>query len=144
MSMPKLIIADITLPERSRLDFQQTYEPILGGARRRMANGSLFSMTHWKKWKTTIRGSGWVPAPLLGIDYSSAYFVHCIEPIALRPGEDLPPGWSARTDWPEVILPADAHGVSVRLVLPILRVMSDPPTFSPGMNPTWELICEEA
>lgn len=142
MSSPPLILAGVILPVRSRLDFQQSYEPVGGRFRRRMASGTAFSMTRWERWRTTINGAGWLPAPLLSIDFRVPYEIHCIEPVSLAPDADLPPGWRARTDF-ELPPQHDGHGGEVRLIYPILKVCSDRPRFSTGINPSWELICEE-
>jgi hypothetical protein len=38
----------------------------------------------------------------------------------------------------------DERGVTVRLVYPVLTVMSDPPRLITGNSgPSWELVCEE-
>lgn len=142
MATPTLIIAGITLPIRARLDYQQTYEPLGGTSRRRLATGAAFSATRWRKWKTTIIGGGWIPAALLGVDYDNAYTIHCVQPIALLPGEVLPVGWAARHDFPEVTV-TDEAGVATRLVYPILTVRSDPPQIVTGADPTWTLTAEE-
>lgn len=143
MNYPTLIIAGVTLPLRSWLEVQQTYEPAAGNTRRRLADGGLFNMTRWRRWKTTLSGSGWIPAPLLGIDYDQPITIHCVQPMAFRVGESLPSGWSARTDYPEVLLPADEFGQQVRLVLPILTVWAEPPRIVPGSETSWELSAEE-
>lgn len=142
MALPTLIIAGITLPLESRLAIQQTLSPLGGSTRQRMQSGALFSMTHWRKWAISLAGSGWVPAPLLSVDYSQPYQIHCIEPMAFRVGEALPPGWSARTDFPEAQF-TGADGIATRLLYPILTVMSDPPELVPGRDPTWKLNAEE-
>ena len=144
MAAPPLIIAGIELPLRAILDFSQTYEPIGGNSSRRMANGALFKMSQWARWRTTISGGGWVPPQLLGIDYTQPYTLECAAPLALAVGEDLPANWSQRAaPWGEVTF-TDDDGVSVRLFYPILTVMSDPPRLIAGdSGPSWELVCEE-
>lgn len=144
MSAPSLIIAGITLPQRSRLEFSQTFEPIGGRSGRRMANGALFRMSQWQRWRTTISGSGWVPPQLLGIDYDSSYTIESVTEVALAAGEPLPPNWTQRSaPWGEVSI-TDESGVTVRLIYPVLTVMSDPPRLINGASgPSWELVCEE-
>ena len=83
MSAPPLIIAGITLPQRARLDFSQTLEPLGGASARRLANGALFKTLQWQRWRTTISGGGWVPPQLLGIDYGQPYTVECVATVAL-------------------------------------------------------------
>ena len=144
MAAPPLIIAGIELPVRSRLDFSQTFEPVGGGSSRRMANGALFRMRQWQRWRTTISGGGWVPPQLLGIDYSASYTIESVAPLALAAGEDLPANWTERAaPWGERTV-TDEDGVVIRLFYPILTVMSDPPRMINGNNgPSWELVCEE-
>lgn len=145
MSAPVLIINGVTLPQRSRLDYQQTFERLSGGAEtRRRANGAAMTMEHWERWGTTISGGGWVPPALLGIKRGVPFVVHSVFPLSLKPGESLPPGWTARTDWPEKSV-TDENGVTVRLVLPILTVISPAGARMRvgGDNPQWELVCEE-
>ena len=86
MSAPPLIIAGITLPQRARLDFSQTLEPLGGASARRLANGALFKTLQWQRWRTTISGGGWVPPQLLGIDYGQPYTVECVATVALAAG----------------------------------------------------------
>jgi len=64
--------------------------------------------------------------------------------VALAVGEDLPPNWTQRAaPWGEVSV-TDERGVTVRLVYPVLTVMSDPPRLiNGGSGPSWELVCEE-
>lgn len=143
MSSPTLIIAGIALPRESYLDLQQTFEPVDGGnSRRRMGNGALFNSTRWRRWRTSISASGWTPSPLLSINYDMPFEVHCCQPLALLPGESLPPSWQLRTDFVggEVV---HRGGVTTRLVYPILTVMATPPRLIPGASPSWELSCEE-
>lgn len=140
--MLPLIIAGIKLPIRSRLDYQQSFSPIVGGARRRMSNGDLFSTTLWKRWKLSTSGAGWIPAPLFGINYAAPYEIHCIQPIALAVGEALPPGMMPRSDVGETLL-TDEYNVTTRLIYPILTVMSDPPEMTTGKEPSWFLEAEQ-
>lgn len=145
MGAPTLIIAGFELQQESRLDFQQTFERVDGGASsRRLAGGALFSMQHWERWATTVSGSGYVPAPLLSIRRGEPFELHSVAPIALKPGEDLPAGWAARTDWPEKTF-TSRLGVEIRLVYPILTVASalGARLVVGGTYPQWEIACEE-
>jgi len=143
MARPPLIIAGITLPILSYLDLDQTMDPIKGGSRSRLSDGAMFGMRRWgHKWRTTLSGKGWIPAPLLTIDYDAPFDLHCVRPLTLLDGQTLPNGWVVRADVPEVVRVID--GVNVRFVYPIIQVWSDPPRFVPGVDATWELICEEA
>jgi hypothetical protein len=144
MSAPVLIINGVELPQRSRLDYQQTFERVDGGANsRRMAGGRLFTTGHWEAWRTTIQGGGWIPPALLSLSRGVPFELHCVAPIALLPGEDLPAGWSARVDWPECTM-IDERKVEVRLVFPVLTVvtLTGARLVTGGTNPSWELEME--
>lgn len=145
MGAPVLIIDGVELPQRSRLDYQQTYQRVAGGASmRRMASGAAFSMEHWERWQTTISGGGWIPPALLGIKRGVPFEVHCVIPITLLPGELLPDGWAARTDWPEKTI-TDELGVSLRLVYPIMTVITTAGArlIVGGKSAQWELVMEQ-
>lgn len=145
MSAPVLIINGIELPQRSRLDFQQTFQRLDGGfSMRRKASGAAFSMARWERWSTMITGGGWVPPTLMSLQRGVPFAIHCVAPIALRPAESLPSGWTARTDWPEVSM-TDENGVTVRLVYPIVTMITTDGVrlVTGGAEPQWELACEE-
>lgn len=145
MSAPCLIINGIELPQQSRLSYQQTYELLEGGhTSQRRADGSLVTMSRWQRWRTSINGGGWIPPALLGLPIGVPFEVHAVAPIALMPGEVLPTGWSARTDWPESMY-VDRRGVEVRIVYPILTIVTvvGARLITGGANPTWELTGEE-
>lgn len=145
MSAPTLIIAGFEFPQESRLDFQQTFERVDGGSTsRRMGSGSLFTMESWERWTTTISGGGYVPAPLLSIRRGIPFELHSVSPISLQPGEDLPAGWSARTDWPETTF-TSRLGVEIRLIYPVLTVVTalGARLVTGGSKPQWELVCEQ-
>lgn len=144
MSAPPLIIAGIEIPQRARLDLSQTFEAIGGSSSRRMANGALFKMSQWRRWRTTISGSGWVPPQLLAIDYDQPYTLESVTTLALAVGESLPAGWAQRSSpWGEKTI-TDERGVAIRLFYPVLTVMSEPPRLITGNSgPSWELVCEE-
>lgn len=143
MSHLPLIIGGVVVPVESRLDFQQTFEPLVAGTDRRMADGALFSTElRWKKWKTSISAGGWILPALMGINYRLPYEIHCVQPLSFGVGEDLPENWVMRPDAPVKTI-TDKYGVETRLVYPILTVKSRPPRLNPGANPTWELACEE-
>lgn len=144
MGAPVLIINGIELPQRSRLDYQQTFERVDGGANsRRLASGRLFTTEHWEAWRTTISGGGWIPPALLALRRGIPFEVHSVAPIALMPGEDLPDSWSARADWPERSV-TDERGVEVHLVFPVLTVVTrfGVRLVTGGLNPSWELEAE--
>jgi len=78
-----LKIGTLDIPVRSVLDADQTYAPIGGETILRTLNGSSIRQESWKKLRTTITGSGWLPAGLSVIDTTVPNFVACIAPQSL-------------------------------------------------------------
>jgi len=54
------------------LGLEQTFTPVGGGSTvTRFLDGTAIKQTSWTgKWQIIIRGNGWVPSGLWGIDYS--------------------------------------------------------------------------
>lgn len=141
-----LIIAGIEISLIAMLDFEQSIEPIGGSATRRMANGSAFKMTAWEKHRIVLSGSGWVPAPLLAVDYSQPFVIELPIPEAFAIGQALPAGWQSRSaPWGEYTV-TDQSGASVRMIYPKMTVVSAGPKKSNGhgASPAWDLTCEVA
>lgn len=145
MARPPLIIAGREISVIAHLDFDQTWELVDGGrSAMRMASGALHRQLLWERWRTTLSGSGWIPAPLLSIDYSGPFTLESVCPVALQGGDPLPAGWSSRAaPWDEVAV-IDQDGRTVRLVYPVLTVVAEPPrlTHGNGNTPGWQLVCE--
>lgn len=142
---PSLIIAGKNLSIIGWLDFDQRLEPIGGNSVRRMATGSAFKLSHWRKYRVSLSASGWVPAALNAINYDAPFEIELPWPESFAIGEALPPGWSSRAaPWDEKTV-TDQAGNSVRLVWPKLTVIAEPPVKSNGSSntPSWELVCEE-
>lgn len=144
MADASLKIAGIEISIVSWLDFDQSIEPIGGSSARRLAGGALFKLTHWQKHRITLSASGWVPAPLIAIDYSAPFEIELPRAVGFSVGQDLPSGWSQRAaPWGETTV-TDKHGVVTRLVYPKMTVEAEGPRLSNGnsANPSWELVCE--
>jgi len=142
---PSLIIAGVDVSIISWLTFDQNIEPISGSSVRRMTNGAAFKMAGWRKHRFSLSASGWVPAPLLAVDYDSPFEVELPLPVALNAAESLPTGWTSRAaPWVETTV-TDQAGNSVRLVYPKITVIAEPPRQRHGLDgsPSWELVCEE-
>lgn len=140
-----LNIAGIELSVIAWLDFDQSIDPIGGSSVRRMADGAAFKTTHWRKYRVSLSASGWIPPALLAVDYDQPFVIALPHPVALNPGEGLPPGWVARTaPWGERTV-TDQDGNAVRYVWFSLTVISDGPKQSNGnsASPSWELVCEQ-
>lgn len=146
MTTPSLKIAGYELSPIALLDFDQQIEPFGGSTTRRLSNGAAFKMTGWRKHRISLSASGWVPAALNGVDYSAPFEVELPLPIALRVGEPLPDGFTARsTPWSEHTV-TDQAGISVRYVYVKVTVISDGPRQSHNLSatPSWELTLEQA
>ena len=142
---PSLIIAGREVSLVSILDYQQQISPIVGGTRRRLANGALFAVNHYRKLKITISGRGWVPPAIAAVNYDGAFEVELPQPMALKTGDTLPAGVTSRAaPWAEHTV-VDQAAVSTRYVYPKLIVMSDGPTFSGDSSAefSWELVLEQ-
>ena len=135
-----LKIAGRMISVAAMLDYDQSIEPIGGSETRRMANGAAYKMTHWGKHRISISGSGWIPAPLVGINYAAPFEIELAKPEAFAVGESLPAGWSVVSE----STVTDAAGNSARLVYPKMTVVSDGArmTNNNAANPSWELSCE--
>lgn len=145
MTTPTMIIAGVNVSFVSWLDFDQTIEPISGSEVRRMASGAAFKMSGWTKYRITLSGSGWIPAPLLAVNYNASFTLELPAPITLNSAEALPSGWSQRSSpWAETTV-TDQGGNSVRVVFVKMTVIADPPRLvhNNSGNPSWELVCED-
>lgn len=78
-----LKIGSIDLPLVSGLDIEQTYEPIGGETVLRTLGGAGIKQTTWQKLRTTISGSGWIPAGLASLDTTAQQVIGCIVPRAV-------------------------------------------------------------
>lgn len=166
-----LELGGVIVPQHAALDLEQTYEPIGGYTTRRMLSGAGSKQTHWLKLRTTIRGSGWIPAGLDGLDFSAPMELKCIKPRAVtsaanvftipaarRSDAGYEPAGRALVDgqWVEssvgmvgntatVAAVAEATQYQV-LYYPQLQVIADPPREvldASGAAYSWSLNCEE-
>jgi hypothetical protein len=78
-----LIIGSVSIPNRAALDLTQTYEPIGGDTLLRTLSGLGIKQVTWKKTRTTITSSGWIPPGLATIDPASQINIACIVPRAI-------------------------------------------------------------
>jgi hypothetical protein len=78
-----LKIGSIDIPLLAALDIEQTYEPIGGETVLRTIGGTGIKQTTWQKWRTTISGSGWMPAGLASLDATAQQVIGCIVPRAV-------------------------------------------------------------
>lgn len=145
MARASLKIAGREISIISWLDFDQKIDPIGGASVRRLASGSAFKLTHWQKYRVSISCGGWIPAPLLGIDYSQPFEIELPLPVSLLPGETLPAGWSSRdAPWGEREV-VDQANQSVRLLFVRMAVVAEPPRQSHNQSsaPAWDMTFEQ-
>jgi hypothetical protein len=142
---PSLIIGGVNVSVVSWLDFNQSIEPISGASVRRMTNGAAFKMGQWRKYRISLSASGWVPPPLLAVNYDASFVIELPFPVSLNTAESLPSGWSSRSSpWTEKTI-TDQDGKSVRIVYPKMTVIAEAPSQRIGMDgvPSWEFVCED-
>lgn len=104
MGIPVLKIAGIEVALQTFAD-GQTYGALEGATVHRMLNGAALKQQHWRKLTTTIRGSGWAPLALAGVDWSQPVEILCIQPRAIHSATvsaTLPA--ARRTDFADAVL----------------------------------------
>ncbi len=78
MSMlPTIVINNIEIPIHAIHDFTQTYEDFGGFDVLRRLNGSGLGQLNWSKLRTTISGSGTIPAGISGLTPHVAHTIAC-------------------------------------------------------------------
>jgi len=75
-----LKIGSIDIPLLAALEIDQSYEPIGGETVVRTIGGTGIKQMTWQKLRTTISGSGWIPAGLASLDASAQIVIGCIVP----------------------------------------------------------------
>ncbi|WP_137009604.1 hypothetical protein [Aquitalea aquatilis] len=71
----------LVIPLLAGLEISQTYAVVDGGSSIfRARSGTARKQTNWTKLKTTISGSGWMPAGLAQLDQSIPHELDCIVP----------------------------------------------------------------
>lgn len=88
MNAHNLIIGGVVVSYEASHELSQTYETLGGRSLRRMLSGAGHLQTHWAKKRTTISGSGRLPAGLDGLDYTASMSLSCAAPLSI---------WSATT-----------------------------------------------
>lgn len=77
-----LKIGSVIVPFISGFDVRQTYDELSAKTTLRTKSGSAVLQSRWQKLKSTITGSGWLPAAIDGIDKTVMLAVHCVAPLA--------------------------------------------------------------
>lgn len=79
MSVRQLIVDGVAVPVYASVQISQIYEVLRGTTPKRMRDGSLRWRTVWSgKLRTTISGSGVIPAGFSGIDFDDSFTLSCI------------------------------------------------------------------
>lgn len=79
-----LKIGTLEIPLLAALDIEQTYSPIGGEVVVRTIGGTGIKQLTWKKLRTTISGSGWLPAGLDTLDTSATLAIACVVPRTVQ------------------------------------------------------------
>lgn len=82
MSLPTLNIAGIPITAEAG-PVNQGYRTLEGATVHRMLDGTGVKQTHWTKLATDIRGDGWIPLPLAGVDWAVPVEILCVQPRSL-------------------------------------------------------------
>ncbi|MDO9625136.1 MAG: hypothetical protein Q7J46_14230 [Pseudomonas sp.] len=80
---------------------RQRYEPFGGSSELRMADGTGFKQTHWRKTRIVCSGSGPLDPGLEQLDYSRPLELWCVKPLGMSGAAlafELPPASKRRPD----------------------------------------------
>lgn len=120
MSQPivPLVLGGVEITAHSG-PIRQRYEPFGGSSELRMADGTGYKQTHWRKTRIVSSGSGPLDPALEQLDYSGPLELWCVKPLGVSgtalayelPDETLrrpdvaPWAWALRGDtWQETTL----------------------------------------
>jgi hypothetical protein len=136
-----------TLTLYESLNHKQTYDTITGTAGIvRVEDGTGYIYRRWKKLKTSISGSGMVPAGLVTLDYNQPVTIYCATPRQYI--GTLAPG-AYRTDGEYAPFTIALPDKTIQLYYPIMQAwVTELPaeTFSwdVGKNSSdWQMTAEE-
>lgn len=76
--MIDLEIGGLVFPIDSKHSIEQSYEDVTAQTTHRMMDGTARRQQRWTKLKTTISGSGWVPAGISALDKSQSHLIKCL------------------------------------------------------------------
>lgn len=79
-----LEIDGLVIPVQAAGDIEQSFESLGGSTLHRILNGAALKQTHWRKIRTRISGSGWVPPGLAGLDYDAQLLLKSCSARALQ------------------------------------------------------------
>lgn len=164
-------LGGVVVPLETMLDFEQSYEPFGGASVLRMMDGTAVPQTTWRKRRTRLSATGWVPLGLESLSYDAALVLKCAKPLAISSASNvitLPAGRRADFTPLGFAIGADrltvetSCGVSVNtatlgvvsgaigyrvIYVPEFSVVSQGPQERLSLTRaeySWELVCEEA
>ena len=70
-------LGGVTIYPAEGHELSQTYDNEEGSRIMRMLEGTGIKQFHWSKLRTTISGTGWLPAPLRSIDFTASLTLKC-------------------------------------------------------------------
>lgn len=84
-----IIIGGISISPPAGFDLRQTLDPVEAKTILRTLNGTGILQYRWKKLRSTITGSGWLPDGLDAVDADNAVAVSCIEPLSVASASNI-------------------------------------------------------
>jgi hypothetical protein len=116
-----VILGGLEIPYGAAAGLSQSYEDVNGGrSLRRAASGAPIIQTAWRKWRTTLVGSGRLPPGLASLDYDAAMSLHCAAPMEVSTASTTATLPSARrSDFPPIGY-AVVNGEYVRTAISIV------------------------
>lgn len=163
-------LGGVVVPIEALLDFEQSYEPLGGSSVLRMMDGTAVKQQSWRKTRTQLSATGWVPLGLDALDFSGPLTLKCAKPVALsgatnvvtlpagRRSDFAPLGFAIVADRTLVetscglagnvaTLGIVAGALGYRcLYVPQLTVVTDGPQERASLTRaehSWDLVCEE-
>ncbi len=163
-------LGGVVVPIEALLDFEQSYEPFGGSTVLRMMDGTAVKQQAWRKTRTQLSASGWVPLGLDALDFSAPLVLKCAKPVAIssasnvitlpagRRSDFAPLGFAIAADRTLVetscglvgnvaTLGIVAGAVGYRaLYVPQLTVVTDGPQERASLTRaehSWDMTCEE-
>ena len=83
-ALPAIELGGLTVPLWAAADFDQTYDVIGPRPIMRMMSGVGVMQSHWQKLKTSLNGSGWMPAGFDGLDRTAQQLLKCAAPRTIQ------------------------------------------------------------
>ncbi|WP_375738077.1 hypothetical protein [Pseudomonas boanensis] len=166
MSYPRVMLGGVPI-ELHAGPPAQSYETIGGSSTVRLHEGAAVKLSHWRRTRITLSGTGWMSPGLDGLDYDNALELRCTKQQAITsadnvitltgtPRPDVAP-WALALvgdQWvstPCVVVAGVATltpvvGATLYQIcwMPVFQVFAEPPPESvEGGNFSWSIVAEE-